>query len=107
MISIRVDEDELVEMLVDRLRDYWTQDREVIELYRQMYESMVDCFDGCEVNIMEIVDNDYVNYCSVIDESDEFYNEALEAIENDEYEFGNYRVEAYSDDKNLILIRYC
>ena len=67
MISIQMDSDDMIEALVDRV-GAWTDDREVIELFEQYYEYMVDsgCFDGCEFNVMSIVDNDYVNNTSII-----------------------------------------
>ena len=58
-ITVELDEGTAVEMLVDRVR-YWTDDEEVIELFEQYYESMVDngCFNGHDFDIMSIVDND-------------------------------------------------
>lgn len=42
-----------------------------------MYENYVysGCFDGGEFDVMVIVDNDYINYCSVISEGDEEYED--------------------------------
>ena len=76
MINIRIDEEELIEMLVDRVR-FWTDDSDIIDLYEAMYENYAEggCFDGAELNIMSIVDNDYVNWCTVLTEGDEHYAE--------------------------------
>lgn len=71
MITIKIDEREAVERLLERLTQ-WTEDETTTELYRKMYENYIfgGCFDGAEFDVMAIVDNDYVNYCRVIDESD-------------------------------------
>ena len=65
-ITLQMDEDTAVEMLVNRV-GYWTDDSDVIELFEQYYENMVynGCFDGCDFDVMSIVDNDYVNNTSV------------------------------------------
>lgn len=72
MITVRIDEDTLIEMLVERVKA-WTDDDETIELFEQYYDNMVNggCFDGANVDIMSIVDNDYVNNTSTMDK-DEF-----------------------------------
>lgn len=71
MITVTIDEDILLEMLLDRV-EFWTSDEVVINLYRDYYEGLVDsgCFDGCELNIMSIVDNDYVNNLTTISKED-------------------------------------
>ena len=86
MISIQMDSDDMIEALVDRV-GAWTDDREVIELFEQYYEYMVDsgCFDGCEFNVMSIVDNDYVNNLSIVtrgefeEARDKYIEEQMEA----------------------------
>ena len=76
MINIRIDEEELIEMLVDRVR-FWTEDEDIIALYNVMYENYAyaGCFDGMEFDICTIVDNHYVNWCTVLAEGDEHYAE--------------------------------
>ena len=71
MIPIQIEEDELYNMLIDRL-EQWTQDRKIINLFGKMYENYIDngVFDYMKINIAEIVDNDWVNYCSIIAEGD-------------------------------------
>jgi len=76
MITVKMDEETLLEMLMARV-EYWTDDSDVQALYEQMYELYIDggCFDGAELDIMQIVDNDYINWCSVISEGEEQYDE--------------------------------
>lgn len=79
---IRVDNDTVVETLVNRL-NYWTDDEATHELFRKMYESYVDggCYEGCEFDVMQIVDNDYVNYCDVVSEGDDAYDDIKHLFE--------------------------
>lgn len=72
LVNVKIDSEDLVDLLMDRLEKMWTQDENVLNLYRKMYEDYCDggCWDGCEFDVMQIVDNDWVNNCKVIDESD-------------------------------------
>ena len=67
MITIKIDEETLIDMLVKRVKA-WTDDDDILELFEKYYDSMVygGCYDGCEVDIMSIVDNDYVNNTSIV-----------------------------------------
>ena len=73
---IEIDDDELLDMLVDRLH-YWTDEEDVIELYSQMYEDMLDngLFNGDDFNVQFIVDNDWVNWCEVVCPGEDNYDE--------------------------------
>lgn len=98
MVTVTIDEDTLLEMLLNRL-EFWTSDEEVIDLYRDYYESLVNsgCFDGCELNIMSIVDNDYVNNLTTISKKD-FEEWNIESKEDDS-------IVAFNEEKDLYLIR--
>lgn len=119
MVSIQMDSDDMIEALVERLHT-WTNDEDVREVFEQYYENLVEsgCFDGCEFNVMSIVDNDYVNNLSItsIDE----YNEAREEYLKDNTDeeiptwdelnagdevpnfIGGYCIEAKTDNVMLI-----
>lgn len=119
MVSIQMDSDDMIEALVERLHT-WTDDEDVREVFEQYYENAVfnGCFDGCEFNVMSIVDNDYVNNMSItsIDE----YNEAREEYLKDNTDkeiptwdelnagdevpsfIGGYCIEAKTDNVMLI-----
>ena len=73
---VKVDESLALDMLMNRV-NYWTDDEEVYHLYEAMYENYVydGVFDGGEFDVMAIVDNDYVNWCDVISEGDEAYED--------------------------------
>lgn len=65
-ITVQIDEDTAIDMLVDRVK-HWTDDDDTIELFEQFYTNRVEggCFDGADFDVMSIVDNDYVNNTSI------------------------------------------
>ena len=73
---VNIDNERAIEMLLERL-GHWTDDDITYHLYEAMYENYVynGCFDGGDFDVMAIVDNDYVNWCTVISEGDEAYED--------------------------------
>lgn len=73
---VNIDNDLALDMLMDRLK-FWTDDPDIIKLYESMYENYIDggVFDSGRFDVMEIVDNDYINWCSVICPGDSCYND--------------------------------
>jgi len=98
MVNVKIDEDTLLGVLIDRL-EQWTSDEDIIALYKNYYEDLINCgcFEGMEFNPMVIVDNDWINNTSVIG-SKEFENYGIESIEDDRILYRN-------DDKDLYLIQ--
>lgn len=98
MITIKIDEDTLLDMLMDRV-EFWASDEDVIDLYRDYYEGLVDsgCFEGCELDIMSIVDNDYANNLTTISKED-FEQWGIESEIDD-------KIVAFNEEKDLYLIR--
>ena len=86
MVNIRIDEDTLIEMLMDRLA-FWHPTDEEETLYRDYYENLVygGAFEGAEFDVSVIVDNDWVNNLNVIEED----------------EFEDYNIEDEDDDRIL------
>ena len=84
MINVQIDENRLVDMLLSRV-EYWTEDLTTYRLFEEMYQNYADggCFDGCNLDINLIVDNDYINYCSVIEEGDEAYEDIKRLYESE------------------------
>ena len=84
---VKIDNSTALEMLLDRL-EYWTDDNVTYRLYEQMYESYIEdgVFEYGEFDVMQIVDNDYINYCHVISEDDEHYSKIKELYNNGEYD---------------------
>ena len=103
MVTVKIDEDTLLDMLMDRLA-FWTDDYITEELYRQYYCDMISdgCFEGAELDVNNIVDNDYVNWLDVIYE-DEFRNYNIKDTEDD-------RIVAYTfdnEEQKVYLIQCC
>lgn len=111
MVNVQIDEDELLDMLVDRVK-VWRDNQDTIDLYTDMYKHMIDdgCFDGMELNIMSIVDNDIVNWCSVISDGDDDFDKVKELAEQDEYDISCETIysciEAKNLEKGIILVRH-
>lgn len=98
MITAKIDEGILLELLMDRV-EFWTEDELTKSLFRDYYEDLIDrgCFDNCELDIMSIVDNDYVNNLITISKKDfEQYN-----IEDETDD----RIVAFNEYNDLYLIR--
>ena len=98
MVTVKINEDTLLEMLLDRL-EYWTNNKEVINLYRDYYKSLIDsgCFENCELDIMVIVDNDYLNNLKTISKED------FKQYDSED-ETGD-KIVASNEDADLYLIR--
>lgn len=78
-VNVRIDKDTLIEMLVDRVK-FWTDDPDTCELFENYYTDMVEggCYEGIELDISVIVDNDYINYFRVMEKDDPEYAWAQE-----------------------------
>lgn len=85
-------------LLLDRVK-FWTSDEIVIDLYRDYYKELIDsgCFEGCELDIMGIVDNDYVNDLTTIHKED-FEEWGIKSEIDDS-------IVAFNKEENLYLIR--
>ena len=79
MINVRIDEIVLLEMLTDRV-EFWDRSEAEVDLYKKMYQSEIDggCFEGAEINVNLIVDNDVINYCSIIEEGGSEFDNILQ-----------------------------
>lgn len=117
MITVKIDEDEALEMLMSRL-SVWTSDETTLELYEDMYRQALDSgyWDCGEFNVMSIVDNDYVNWCDVVEKDEknaddferliEMYKDGERDISCEHLEtIGGAFIEAVNDDETAILIR--
>lgn len=118
LITVKIHKDILLNMLIDRL-DYWSNsiNYEEKDLLIDMYERYIDdgIFEYCEFNLHDIVDNDVVNWCSVI-KKDSISEEDWERLEKF-YENGKRDVSCeYFDslgisfiesmNDNMILVRH-
>lgn len=110
-VTVKITEDELLEMLVERVK-FWNKEPKIVALYEQMYESIIEggCFEGAELDIKAIVDNDYVNYTSVIEEGEEDYEMLMQLHEDGECDVScqtSYSfIEAVDEENGFILVRW-
>lgn len=120
MITIKIDESDLINLFMDRVR-YWSQDPKTTYLFEQMYQNYIDSdggvFDGAEIDITQIVDNDYINNCEVIDNDDPDFDIIKRIYENQGLgdcsceDLGDRKfsyIEAVDDEQNptAFLVRY-
>ena len=91
MITIEIEEDDLLDLLMTRFADSWNDGKTYgtdYELFARYYEGLIDSgvFDGAKINISEIVDNDYVNETRIVTEDellDEFGYDSLDSAYDD------------------------
>ena len=97
MITIQIDANKFLEMLLDRL-EYWTSDEDVIDLYRNYYEGLIysGCFEKTNLDIATIVDNDYMNNLTTISKED-FEQWGIESEMDD-------KIVAFNEEEDLYLI---
>lgn len=101
MVNVRIDKDDLLEMLLDRV-EFWNNDTDVEKLYEVYYSELIDngCFDGAELDIKFIVDNDYVNNYQIYESIDDIMRDF-----NASEEKARWRVVAECD--GLYLVSMC
>lgn len=110
-ITVKIDKDWLLQMLLERC-DFWETSRENEDLFEKIYSNYIEngVFDGAELNIMAIVDNDVINYTTIIEDGDEDFQEVLEQHRQGEYDISCQTcysfIEAVSDDEKRILVRW-
>lgn len=110
-ITVKIDKDDLLDMLLNRC-DVWDTSRENKGLFEKMYSHYIDggCFNGAELNIMAIVDNDVINYTTILKDGDEDFQEVLKLHRQGEYDISCQTcygfIEAVSEDEKRILVRW-
>lgn len=117
-ITVKIDKNDALNMLVERVR-YWTQDEKEIELFEKMYDDYIwnGCFDGGDFDIMSIVDNDWVNYTSIIRPDEKDFKKLLKIYKEQGLgdcsceDFDEYKIsfiEAVDDDDkpSMFLVRH-
>lgn len=113
--KVKISNDTLLQMLLDRV-EYHTTTEETKALFEEMYRNRLEsgAYDGMDFDVYVIVDNDFINWCSVQDKED-FTNEEWERLkalyENGERDIscenfgdnicGSF-IEAMSEDQILI-----
>ena len=97
MINVKIDETTLLNLFMDRLK-YWTSDDDVLKLYESYIEELIDCgcFNGSELDVAMFVDNLYINDTTIMDK---------EMLNDNDIEVDNRdKVFAKNEDKDLYLV---
>lgn len=116
LVTVKITQRNLIDMLVDRVK-YWTENPIIIDLYDMMYTNLTegDVFEGCELDINRIVDNDYNNYCNTIERDEneadylrllECYHECTNITTIEFNEICPTSIEAVDECNEIILYRY-
>lgn len=114
MVNVKIEESDLLEMLVERVK-FWDLSETEVNLYEKMYEEQIfsRCFEGAEIDVNLIVDNDIVNYCRIVEKGDVEFNKILQLYKDQwlgdiSVESHYSYIEAVDDEKNpkAFLVRY-
>lgn len=105
MVTVTISEDDLLDLLVERVK-YWTDDEETVELFEQYYENMVysGCFEGAELDIISIVDNDYVNNTSIVTR-EEYEKDRVAYLKDKIQDFIKENKDLYSEEEKADYIK--
>lgn len=114
MAKIIVENEILLDVLVKRVEN-WTTNEKVKNLYKKMYEYNLNLgvFDNNEFDVNEIVDNDFVNWCEVIEEDDENFEKILKLYKENglgdiscESNYGYIEAVDNEEEPKMFLVRY-
>ena len=97
MINVKIDETTLLDLFMDRV-EYWTSDDDVLELYQNYIEELINCgcFENSELDINLFIDNLYVNDTTIMD---------IGMLDDNGIEVGDSeKVLAKNEDKDLYLV---
>ena len=97
MINVQIDETTLLNLFMNRLK-YWITNDDVLALYEDYLEELIDsgCFDGTELNVSRFVDSLYINDTIIMDKK--------ELLENYIDIYDSEKVLAKNEDKDLYLV---
>lgn len=114
MVTVKIKENDLLEMLMYRV-EQWNSTTTALNLYEKMYESEIEagCFEGAEIDVNLIVDNDVINYCNIIEKGEKEFGNILQLYKEqglgDISMESNYSfIEAVDDEEKpkAFLVRY-
>ena len=116
-MTVKMTKEDALNALLERVR-YWTDDEEEVGLFEKMYDNAIwgGVFDGGEFDVMQIVDNDWVNNTAIITPEDKDWEKVLSIYKElglcdcSCYDFDEYKInyiEAVDDENEpaKILVR--
>lgn len=98
MINVKIDEQTLLNLFMDRL-EYWTTDSDILELYEEYLQDLINggSFEDVELDVSLIIDNLYINDTTIMDKK---------MLDDNDIEVGDSdKVLAKNEDKDLYLVR--
>lgn len=108
-MTVKTTKEDALNALLERVR-YWTDDEEEVGLFEKMYDNYIwnGCFDGGEFDVMQIVDNDWINYTAIITPEDKDWEKVLSVYKEQGlgdcscYDFDEYKINYIEavDDEN-------
>lgn len=97
MINVKIDEVTLLNLFMNRLED-WTSNDDVLALYKDYLEGLIydGCFEDSELDVDLIIDSLYINDTIIMDK---------EMLDDNDIEVNDSdKVLAKNEDKNLYLV---
>ena len=98
LVNVNVESDYVVDLLIDRVK-FWTDDKDVVALYEQYYTELLESERMVDIDVMYIVDNDVINWFSVMDDE-----ELTDQFPDDTEEERQERVYATHNGLNLVYM---
>lgn len=79
-ITVKMSTNDLYNLFYDRLKVWRNEDSKDFKLFMKYYERCINdgIFEDMELDIMQIVDNDVINWCNVIESDDKDFSKLLE-----------------------------
>lgn len=109
MITVKIDEDELLNMMMSELSGWNKTDEEAL-LYEKMWEKEIRAgiYDNEELDISGWVDNDVINNTEIIYSDDDRFADLLEAYKDGESYVDGKLIESVDNEKSptMFLIRF-
>ena len=98
MINVQINETTLLNLFMDRL-EYWTSDDDVLALYENYLEDLINCgcFENSKLDVNVIIDNLYINDTTIMDKK--------ELLENYIDIYDEDKVLAKNEAQDLYLVR--
>ena len=107
MPNINLATDEIVGLFADRLEKRWDADKTTVELFSQYWENMAEqgCFScGHEFTVSEIVDNDYINNCTIVYKGEDYWDACVAAHDNGVYEVCDNDPDDHESADNIVYM---
>ena len=84
-IMVKMNKDDLYNLFYDRVKMWREEGSPAFNLFVKYYEKCIDdgLFEEMELDIMQIVENDIVNWCDIVEEGDKDFEKLLELYKKD------------------------